>query len=209
MSFSEPTQPRPRALPGFQHVNRYWDKQHGIYGAKILPGEFYVSTDGEMVVTVLGSCVSACIRDRIFRIGGMNHFMLPQGESDWGGAKNASTRYGFHAMEQLINTILKNGGNRKNLEVKLFGGGRILNSMTDIGRKNIDFVRDYISREGFEVTAEDLGDIYPRKVHYFPGTGKVMVKRLRALHNNTIVERESSYMHSIEKPVEGDIELFD
>ena len=109
----------------------------------------------------------------------------------------------------MINDILKNGGRRENLEVKLFGGGRIIASMTDVGERNIAFVRDYIAVEGLKVTSEDVGDVFPRMVVYFPATGKVRVKRLRSLHNNSIAEEEKRYLRNIEdKPVSGEIELF-
>lgn len=203
----------PAPLPGFEAIKRYWDRQHKTYAAKILPGEYYVTRHQEMVVTVLGSCVSACIRDRGLGIGGMNHFMLPvskeyhKGHGSWG--VSASARYGNFAMEALINAILKQGGSRKNLEVKIFGGGKILTNMTNIGRLNIAFVRDYIDTEGLRLTAEDVGDLYPRRVHYFPMSGKVWMKRLRTLHNDTIVQREMAYLHDIEsKPVGGEVELF-
>ncbi len=206
--------PLPPALPGFQRINRYWDPMHAIFAAKLLPGEYYVTREDESVVTVLGSCVSACVRDPLMGIGGMNHFMLPANQSDpssgkWGGDLDASTRYGSFAMERLINDILKHGGIRRNLEVKVFGGGRILAHMTDIGLRNIEFVRHYLLMEGLRIAAEDLGEIYPRKVYYFPATGKVRVMKLRSLHNNTIVDRESAYRQEIEKkPVTGDVELF-
>lgn len=197
----------PPCLPGFEHINRYWDKAHQMFAAKILPGEFYVTTHAEVITTVLGSCVSACIRDKVFGIGGMNHFMLPM--DNRADALSASTRYGNHAMEQLINEILKHGGERRNLEVKIVGGGRILASMTDIGQRNIRFVHQYLAAEGLAVAGEDVGDIYPRKVQYLPVSGKVRVKKLRSLHNNTIVEREEQYMHQIEaRPVAGEVELF-
>ncbi len=204
----------PKSLNGFAHINRYWDKVHGTYAAKILPGEYYITIHDEVIVTVLGSCVSACIRDKVFGIGGMNHFMLPIGDSDRINALedvNNSTRYGNYAMELMINDILKNGGRRENLEVKIFGGGRVLRNMQtlDIGRRNIDFVRKYIEAESLTLVSEDVGDIYPRKVMYFPISGRVRVKKLRSLHNNTIIEREKKYRMSIEKkPVEGEIELF-
>ncbi len=206
-----PMQPE---LPGFTHINRYWDKTHNSYAAKILPGEYYVTVHDELIVTVLGSCVSACIRDKVFGIGGMNHFMLPVNKGDnvsSFGTAGESTRYGNFAMEQMINDILKNGGHRKNLEIKVFGGGRVLKNMStlDIGKKNIDFVMQYIKDESLKLTAEDLGDIYPRKVLFFPASGKVRVKKLRSIHNNTIIERENNYSKAIEKkPVAGDIELF-
>lgn len=202
----------PRCLLGFERINRYWDRSHQGFAAKILPGEFYVTTQNELITTVLGSCVSACIRDKVLGIGGMNHFMLPiDSGGGWqgNGALSASTRYGNHAMEQLINEILKNGGDRRNLEIKIVGGGRILASMTDIGRRNIEFVHEYLQAEGLRILGEDVGDIYPRKVQYLPMSGKVRVKKLRSLHNNTIVEREEQYLHQIEAaPVAGEVELF-
>lgn len=205
-------QKAPRCLRGFEHINRYWDKTNDIHTAKILPGEYYVTTHDEMIVTVLGSCVSACIRDTIFGIGGMNHFMLPLNRGDEIGFQHlnsAATRYGNYAMEALINDILKNGGRRESLELKVFGGGRILEQMTNIGKMNIDFVHEFIHTEGLKLVSENVGDIYPRKVHYFPQTGRVMMKKLRSMHNNTIVERETSYMDSLEsKPIEGEIDLF-
>jgi len=112
-------------------------------------------------------------------------------------------------MEHLINAILKNGGQRQNLEIKLFGGGRILEHMTNIGENNINFARDYLQTEGLKVVSEDVGEVYPRMVVYFPATGKVRVKRLRSLHNNIIAEEENRYISIVEsKPVGGDIELF-
>lgn len=203
----------PKAMAGFEHIHRYWDKTNGRYAAKILPGEFYVTRGrAELITTVLGSCVSACVRDPVSGIAGMNHFMLPveQGSGGgWGDVLSASTRYGNHAMEQLINGILAAGGSRVRLEIKVFGGGRVLTQMTDVGRKNIAFIRQFIRMEGFELAAEDLGDVYPRKIIYFPENGRVRVKKLRSLHNNTILERERAYLHDIERePVQGEIELF-
>jgi chemotaxis protein CheD len=202
----------PLVLPGFEHIRRSWNTTYEAFAARLLPGEYYVTVHDEGVYTTLGSCISACIRDRVSGIGGMNHFMLPA-SGDAGGWKStslsAATRYGNFAMEHLINVIMKNGGKRQNLEVKVFGGGRILANMTDVGMRNIEFVRDYLHTEGLSVVAEDVGSIYPRMVVYFPATGKVRVKRLRSLHNNTIAEQETRYLSSIEtKPVSGDIELF-
>jgi chemotaxis protein CheD len=202
----------PTALPGFEHIKRAWIDAYGAYSARLNPGQFYVTRNDERIYTTLGSCISACIRDRVSGIGGMNHFMLPESpdEDNWKATGvGSSNRYGNFAMEHLINEILKNGGIRKNLEVKLFGGGRILNNMTDVGKRNIVFVHDYIKSEGLNVTSEDVGDIFPRMVVYFPFTGKVNVKRLRSLHNNTITEQEATYIQTIEaKPVAGDVELF-
>jgi len=203
--------PQPDCLPDFEHVNRYWDKVQNSWTAKILPGEYYVTTQrGEVVATTLGSCVSACIRDKVFGIGGMNHFMLPvkseHASDDW---MDSATRYGSYAMEHLINDILKNGGNRKNLEVKLTGGGRIMANMSDVGARNIDFAIEYLQTENLDVIVQDLGDIYPRKVVYYPETGRLRVKKLQTLHNETLMQREQAYQHELDvQPDSGGIELF-
>lgn len=193
---------QPPASSGFEHVNRYRDDVHQVWAAKILPGEFYVSTHGEMVVTVLGSCIAACIRDRVRGIGGMNHFMLPEQNeysSDvWGGNPGtAASRYGNWAMEFLINEILKRGGRRENLEAKLFGGGQMIASMTDIGQRNILFAYNYLANEGIKVIASDVGDIYARKVLYFPDTGAVKVRRIKEMKNDTLIKRETSYRQQV------------
>ncbi|MDO9106486.1 MAG: chemoreceptor glutamine deamidase CheD [Methylovulum sp.] len=202
------------SIAGFEQISRYLDNTHGIIAAKILPGEYYVTKENELITTVLGSCISACIRDKESGIGGMNHFMLPVTTSDKLKHGNEAvvgnaTRYGNYAMEHLINTILSNGGKRKNLEVKVFGGGKIIPTLTDVGIKNIDFVLDYIDTEGLHLLSQDLGDIYPRKIIYFPKTGKVGMKKIQDLHNATIVQRERQYFENIKNaPVEGDVELF-
>jgi chemotaxis protein CheD len=202
----------PLPLPGFENIKRGWHTSYEAIAARLLPGEYFVTQNDEAIYTTLGSCISACIRDRVSGIGGMNHFMLPvsASSSSWKAADNsASTRYGNYAMEHLINDILKNGGKRQNLEAKIFGGGRIIANMTDVGMRNIAFARDYLETEGLKITSEDVGDEFPRLVVYFPVSGKVRVKRLRSLHANTIVEMETKYLSTIgEKPVSGDIELF-
>ena len=212
---SVPKQPLPHpTLPGFEHVRRSWNETYQSYAARILPGEYYVTRHDEGVYTTLGSCISACIRDKVLGIGGMNHFMLPAtdaAEADaWkASSQNSATRYGNYAMEHLINEIMRNGGKRENLEVKVFGGGRILQNMTDVGQRNIAFIRDYLNTEGLLVASEDVGTTFPRMVVYFPATGRVRVKRLRSLHNNTIVTQEISYIDTLKaKPVTGDVELF-
>ncbi|MBV1959331.1 MAG: chemoreceptor glutamine deamidase CheD [Pseudomonadales bacterium] len=210
---SQINHPIPKATPGFEGINRYWDKKMQLPAAKILPGELYVSTQGEMIVTVLGSCISTCIRDRELGIGGMNHFMLPvQGKhsGNWGGdAASSATRYGNWAMEYLINAILKLGGEKNNFEVKVFGGGKVLANATDVGRNNIDFVKEYLESEMLLTVATDVGGIYPRKVLYFPDTGKVKMRRLIHVNNATINEREIVYQKTLDTaPKEGDIELF-
>ncbi len=202
------------ALRGFEHINRYWDSALGIIAAKILPGEYYVTCSAEVIVTVLGSCISACIRDPLAGVGGMNHFMLPSssksGIARWSGPDlSAATRYGNYAMEHMINDILKHGGRRERLEVKIVGGGRIISNMTDVGRRNIEFAEHYLCCEGLRVIGRDVGGLNPRKVYYWPLSGVGKVKKLGSLHNATILERESQYKHAIEdQPVAGEVELF-
>lgn len=206
--------PKLPALKGFEHVQRYWDTTSNAWTAKILPGEYFVTTHDETITTVLGSCISACIRDTVLCCGGMNHFMLPEdksvGANSWmDGADGLSTRYGSYAMESLINELMKLGAKRERLEVKIFGGGKILPAMTDVGAKNIAFARGFLNLEGFKITAEDVGEIYPRRVVYFPKTGRVIVKRLRALDADAIANRETQYLQNLaRKPATDDVELF-
>jgi chemotaxis protein CheD len=205
----------PAAARGFEHVKRYWDPGCERWSAKILPGEYFVTRSDEAITTVLGSCIAACIRDPAVGIGGMNHFMLPEdnsvGKSSWiDGPGGLATRYGSYAMESLINELMKLGARRDRFEIKLFGGGKILSSMTDVGRKNILFAKEFLKLEGFKIAAEDVGDVCPRRVMYFPATGVVMCKRLRALDVVEIAQRETNYLTSLAaKPADNDVELFD
>ena len=203
-----------KCLPGFEHIAQSWDNAQNIATAKILPGEYYVTVNDEMITTVLGSCVSACIRDPDTGVGGMNHFMLPgdtgRNMGQWGGKDCLETRFGVAAMENLINDILKQGSRKSRLEVKLFGGGEVLKMETsNVGLKNVDFVRDFVRAEGLAVSAEDLGGPHPRKVNFFPKTGKVMMRKLRAVHKSTIADQEQQYAKKIIKPQNtGSIDLF-
>jgi len=207
-----PTLDCPVALPGFEHIKRYWDKTRGKYSAKIHPGELYVTKTDELIATVLGSCISACIRDPAKGIGGMNHFMLPATNNKNFSSStdlSAATRYGNFAMEHLINSILRFGGSKAKLEIKVFGGGKVLAQMTNVGLQNVQFIRDYIHVEGLKIVAEDTGGIHPRKVVYDPISGKVGIKKLKAVHNNTIEARESRYQNELSSTkVEGEIDLF-
>ena len=191
-------------------TNVYYDRTFDRDAAKILPGEYYFTGKDMMIVTVLGSCVSACLRDRVSGVGGMNHFMLPDG-GDADSPVSASMRYGTYAMEVLINELLKAGAKRENLEAKVFGGGNVLRGFVaiNVGERNAQFVRAYLRAEGIRILAEDLNDIHPRKVYFFPRTGKVLVKKLKSLNNNTLVNREQDYasrLHTGE--VAGSVDLF-
>lgn len=193
--------------------NFYYDSHFDVDAVKILPGEYYATVRPMLIVTVLGSCVAACIRDKASGIGGMNHFMLPS-ISDLGkpATNTTSARYGTYAMEVLINQLLEMGARRENLEAKIFGGGNLLKSFTvaKVGERNSAFVRNYLKREQIPIVAEDLLDIYPRKIYFFPDQGTVKVKKLIRLHNETIIQREQEHDKRMcdEEIASGTVDLF-
>ncbi len=197
---------------GFEEVlapNHYFDRHFGIEAAKILPGEYYVTGRDMMLVTVLGSCVSVCLRDHGAGVGGMNHFMLPEGDPL--DPVSSSARYGSYAMEVLINQLTKLGAARHRLEAKAFGGGAVMRApnLHNVGERNSRFVLEYLKRERIHLVAHDLMDIYPRKLYYFPATGRVLVKKLKQAHNDTIVRREEEYGSRLRtSDIAGDVELF-
>lgn len=205
-----------RCLPEFKHVNHYWDVHRQKVVAKILPGEFYMTSSEMAISTTLGSCIAACIWDEKSGVGGMNHFMLPATDKEaedvnWGqrGLASDATRYGNFAMEHLINMVLKHGGYKNNLKAKVFGGGKVLQKMSDVGERNINFVFDYLNYEKIDIVKQDVGSIFPRKVIFEPITGRAFVKKLDNLHNDTIAQRETDYKDRIDhESVEGDVELF-
>lgn len=191
----------------FHGKKRLHDDSENIDIVKIFSGDWYVSTKGgEMLATILGSCVSACIRDPIARVGGMNHFLLPGDEND--STMSDSARYGVFAMESLINGILKTGGRKERFEIKVFGGGNVINNSARIGSKNARFIRDFLHKEGFHISSEDLEGDHPRRLHYFPDTGKVMMRLLRRKEDMIVVEEEARYKKAITHPIESNIELF-
>lgn len=189
--------------------NLYFDRLFALPAIKVLPGEYYVTQRDMVLVTVLGSCVTACVRDVDSGVGGMNHFMLP--EDGGRGVASVSARYGTFAMEVLINHLQKLGARRSRLEAKVFGGGAVLDSLpsSNVGARNAEFVLDYLKTEKIPVVAKDLLDSYPRKVYYFPQSGQVMVRKLHRVHNDTLFVREKAYRSRLaETKVDGDIELF-
>ncbi|QEW06129.1 chemoreceptor glutamine deamidase CheD [Nitrincola iocasae] len=193
-------------------TNCYYDRYFDTQAVKVLPGQYFATHDDTMIVTVLGSCVSVCLRDRLSGIGGMNHFMLPHDSgADSDSLIAASGRYGVYAMELLVNHLLKLGASRSRLEAKVFGGGQVLKNMSfmNVGQRNVKFVMKHLRNESIPVLGKDVLDIYPRKVYFFPQTGKVMLKKIHSLHNSTIIDREKAYMHEIEtQPMTGEVDLF-
>ena len=190
--------------------DHYFDRQFQIEAVNILPGEYFVTPRDMLIVTVLGSCVSVCLRDRTSGIGGMNHFMLPR-DIRTSGIVSGSARYGTYAMEVLINHLLKLGALRKHLEAKVFGGGAVLQQITtsNVGERNAEFVLEYLEREGIPVVAQDLLDVHPRKVYFFPRDGRVLVRKLKSVHAPVVLDREREYGRKIQSAqAQGDIELF-
>lgn len=201
MLFGQHAPPEP-ALPGFEHIKRFWDAPRQRFIAKILPGQFYVTKNQEVISTILGSCVSVCMRDAVANIGAMNHFLLPRS-----GGHSVRTeiddsepcaRYGIHAMEMMLAQLERHGARRERLEVKVTGGGRIGEGMNDIGAHNAEFAHEYMRMNGFKMLACDLGGTAPRKVHYFPDSGRLLIKKLDDRSLEHIHRREDKFLHEIE-----------
>ncbi len=197
----------------FSHIRLISDGRFPHKVAQILPGDFYASKTPMVAYTVLGSCISACILDPIAKVGGMNHFMLPAPKRDgrhdsWG----ESARYGSYAMEMLINAIMKLGGKKDRLELKIFGGAKLFESSNNVGENNTKWAVEFIRTEGLTLLKQDTGDLYPRKIYYFTETGRVLMKKITRMRNSTLAEREREYAKTLEKkkeaPKDDDIVLF-
>jgi chemotaxis protein CheD len=187
----------------------YYDRHFERDAAKILPGDCYVTGLDMVLVTVLGSCVAACLRDPVARLGGMNHFMLPEASGDESIASRP-TRYGVYAMELLINDILRRGGRRERLQAKVVGGGNVLQGFGagTVGERNAHFVTRFLQTEGIPVLGSDLLSLHPRKIYYFPMSGRLLVKELRTLKNDTIARREQQYREKLAGEPNDRVELF-
>ena len=187
----------------------YMDRHFQLPAAKIGPGEVYATQRDMLIVTVLGSCVSACLRDPTSRVGGMNHFMLPfHGGLSEGGPLSESARYGAYAMEVLVNHLLSLGARRERIEAKVFGAGRIVVGMSDVGARNAHFAVEYLQRENIPIVARDLGREEASKVYFFPRSGRVLLKRLKQLPNDTVMRRERLYaekLHTLVKAKPADL----
>lgn len=211
MTSTAPARPAPAdTTTHYGGSRRFYDAANSAWVVKILPGECYVTRNAEeLLVTVLGSCVSACIRDPRTGIGGMNHFMLPTGKAGGWGDELHSMRYGNFAMEKLINELLKAGCSRSSMEIKVFGGGNVIESNSAIGSQNSEFVLNYLKSEGLNCAANDLGGTYPRRIQYSPASGRVVRKFLGGGDRDIIVRDELEYAnHLTKKETAGEIQLF-
>jgi chemotaxis protein CheD len=182
----------------------FYDSHFKAPAVKVLPGEYFVDTEDLLIMTTLGSCIAACLWDRTANVGGLNHFMLPEGNGESG-------RYGLFAMELLINEMLKKGANKSRMEAKVFGGGAVISGMSslNVGERNTNFVLDFLKTERIPVVSKDVMDIYPRKVCYLPRSGKAMVKRL-ASANDAILQQDRSAVQKVQPVASsgGSIDLF-
>ncbi len=184
----------------------FYADHHFQYDAvKVLPGEYFVSNEDVLIMTVLGSCIAACVWDGKARVGGMNHFMLPEGE-------DGSGRYGSYAMELLLNEMIKMGARRETMQAKVFGGGAVMAGFTtmNVGERNTKFVLDYLATERIPVVSQDVLDIHPRKVCFFPVTGKALVKRLAHAHPEALAveERKGNAAQVAKATAGGSVDLF-
>lgn len=188
----------------------YFDPVLKTAAIKLLPADYVVTDRPVALVTLLGSCVAACLYDPVAALGGMNHFMLPGGGNPTSG-NDTSARYGMNAMELLINDLLKRGAQRQRLMAKVFGGGNVLSGFyaDPIGTRNARFVLEYLRAEGIPVAAQDLGDNQARKVCFFAQTGRALVRRLPATRDDGIVDAERAlYGRLTRAPASGGVELF-
>ena len=198
-----------RRKPG--EASFFWfETQFNSEAVKVLPGEYFVHTEDILIMTTLGSCIAACLWDRKARIGGLNHFMLPEGGA--GDALSLGGRYGSYAMELLINELLKLGASRASLEAKVFGGGQVIAGMEtmNIGERNTSFVLDYLKTERIPVVSKDVLDIYPRKVCFLPASGKAMVKRLAPTQAAALAAQERAAAQQVvpSATAGGSVDLF-
>lgn len=188
----------------------WYETQFRNEAVKVLPGEYFVYNEDLLIMTTLGSCIAACLWDRNAKVGGMNHFMLPDGAGQ--DAANSSGRYGSFAMELLINEMMKMGAQRSSMEAKVFGGGQVISGMNsmNVGERNTGFVLEYLKAERIPVVSKDVLDIYPRKVCFLPASGKAMVKRLASANNEALLAQERAAAQKVIPAASGggSVDLF-
>lgn len=165
------------------------------------PGEFYVSRQPEVISTLLGSCVAACLFDPVTRIFGMNHFLLAYRhyaqeqrilESDVG-------RYGIYAMEVLINEMMRQGAGKRNLKAKCFGGAQVLHlredkmNHTTVGDANIEFIKAFLLKEDIPLLGSSFGGIHGRHIHFVGTDYSVYIKKIGTMQDKMVEKEERRY----------------
>ena len=168
----------------------------------VIQGQYKLTDRPEQVLsTLLGSCVAACMRDHELGIGGMNHFLLPGNDPN----SSQNVKYGAHSMEQLVNALLRRGAKRDRIEVQLFGGANIVKGLTRIGDANADFARQFVRDEGFRLTGSDLGGTFGRKVKFFPSTGRAEVEPINSMPPEAPPKPKPKPVGAVQS---GDVDLF-
>jgi len=192
---------------------RFFDAAKQQWFVRVTQGDYYITSDADVVLhTVLGSCISACIRDPVLGVGGMNHFLLPNADNidmTAGGAEALALRYGNYAMELLINGLLKRGAQRNRLEIKLFGGANVVKNISGIGHKNAAFIEHFMKEEGLPIASHHLRGFAARKVHYAPNTGRARMMLIADDTQKDVFKTELARSVRVEETKTGDVELFD
>lgn len=183
----------------------FYDAHFRNEAVKVLPGEFFVHDEDILIMTTLGSCIAACLWDREKRVGGMNHFLLPDS-----GSGADSGRYGSFAMDLLIGELIKRGATRATMEAKVFGGGAVIGGMNtiNVGERNTTFVLNYLRTERIAVVSKDVLDVHPRKVCFLPHSGKAMVKRLASTNSEVLAAQERAAARTVPAAAGGSVDLF-
>lgn len=197
-------------LVGSGKLERYWDSNWGKWLVNLAQGDYAVSDEPILLTTVLGSCVAACIYAPDKRMGGINHFLLPHaGASD---RDSTSFRYGIHAMEVLINSLLRKGAERDSLVLKVCGAADVVSGLSNrVGQANAAFIKLYAMHEQLNLQAQDLGGDNPRRVVFDPQSGSMKVKRLMRHLSKEQVQVETRQAEKLEQEVihSAEVELFD
>jgi len=179
----------------------------GLPQVTIYIGEVYATREPTVIKTLLGSCVAVCLWDPEMRVGGMNHFLLPRSPN---GAPEDPARFGVHAMDLLICEMQKAGADRRRLRAKVFGGAHVLAMPEEedgVPSQNIAFALEFLRRDGFRLTGEDLGGYQARRVHFHTDTGRAFVQRITsatALSRLAVTEQQ----HAVQRPAYGEVTLF-
>lgn len=186
-------------------LRKFRNPRDGFLHVQLTLGDTYVTSNAEEVLTtILGSCIAACIRDPVTGIGGMNHFLLPDGTA---GDREARC-YGVNAMELLINDILKHGGDRRRLEAKLFGGANVVSALTDVGSRNYAFARQFLTDEGIPIVGGDVGGDQARRIQYMPVSGRARQALVKGAEQK-LVDEELTALHKKAKAAAADdVEFF-
>lgn len=191
----------------------YFDQVLGVHLVSVMAGAYHWTRASDIAFsTTLGSCLSVCAYDSQAGVGGMNHFLLPEAHESEDKKFSESFRYGSAAIETLLNSLYSKGAAKNGLNVKIFGGGKVLEGVTrNIGQKNIDFARKFFKRENMRIESEDVGGDYGRRIIFFPKTGKVLMKKLGEQKDiKEILAVENTVLKKLKTApqVEDDIELF-